>query len=104
MAPNGPGACPADRSCHPGLRAAPGPRPLWTAEAQPPQPGGGVGELAVRRARPDVGRPAVAPRVAAEEAHLAADSAQPHQRLAHPGVVDVALAVDEEVVLAEPVA
>ena len=48
--------------------------------------------------------PAVAPRVAAEEATSRADPAQAHQRLADPGVVDVALAVDEEVVLAEPVA
>src|SRR5271157_3077647 len=78
--------------------------PLRAAEAQPPQPGGGFGELRVRGARPDLGGAAVAPGVAAEEAHFTADPAQPHQRLADPRVIDMPLAVDEEVVLAEPVA
>ena len=93
--PNGPWYAPRLR----------GPRRwLGAAEAQPPQPGGGLGELRVRGARPDLGGAAVAPGVAAEEAHFTADPPQPHQCLADPRVVDVPLAVDEEVVLAEPVA
>ena len=52
----------------------------------------------------DLGAPAVAARVAAQEPDVGADPAQAHQRLADPGVVEVALAVDGEAVLAQPVA
>ena len=51
---------------------------------------------------PDVRRAAVGTRVTAEEPHVATYPAQSHQRLADPGVVQVALAVDEEEVAAEP--
>jgi hypothetical protein len=45
---------------------------------------------------------AVGPRVGAEEPHVRADPAQRRQRLAHPRVGDVPLAVDREAVAPEP--
>ena len=52
----------------------------------------------VARQRRDAGPLPVGARVGAEEAHLGADPAQPHQRLADPLVEHVALEVDREAV------
>ena len=79
-------------------------RPLDAAVTQPGQPRGGVGEVGVGRAGAHLRGAAVATRVAAEEPYVRADPAQPHQRLADPRFVDVALAVDREAVPAEHVA
>ena len=46
-------------------------------------------------------RPRVVTGVGAEEAHVRTDPVQPHERLSDAGVVDVALDVDGEVVVAE---
>src|SRR5258708_14027133 len=74
------------------------------AEAKAPQARECLGELLVRGARADVDAAAIAAGVAAQEAHLGAGPAQAHHRVADPGVVDVALAVDEEEVGPEAVA
>src|SRR5689334_16605637 len=74
------------------------------AVPEPSEPGRRLGELGVRGTRAYLCTTAVVARVAAEEPHLGTHPAQAHQRLADPGVVEVALAVDGEAVLAEPVA
>ena len=71
----------------------------------PLQPGRGLGERRVaghRRHR--LVLPAVGPRVGAEEADVVAHPVQRGQRLPHPAVGDVALAVEGERVDAEPLA
>src|SRR5665213_148144 len=59
-------------------------------------------ELGIRGTTPHRRRQAVGAWVTAEEADVAADAPQAHQRLAHPGIDDVAFAVDREAVPAEP--
>src|SRR6266545_266839 len=73
------------------------------AVAQSRQPRRRLRELPIRGAGPDVCAATVMPRVAAQEPDIRADPAQAHQRLADPGVVHVPFAVDEEVVLTQPV-
>ena len=80
----------------PGSRAA----TWWVRRGGPDalEPRAGRGEVGVARQRRDAGPLPVGPRVGAEEAHLGADPAQAHQRLADPLVEHVALEVDREAV------
>src|SRR3546814_20744622 len=57
--------------------------------------------FAVAGALLDLGADTVGSRVGAEEAYVVARPVQSHQGLAHPGLGDVALAVDREAVAAQ---
>src|SRR5664280_2241023 len=70
--------------------------------AQTSQPGPGLQELGVPGATHNVRLDSVGTRIRAQETHLGADPLQPHQCLADPLVVDVALAVDREAIVPEP--
>ena len=65
------------------------------------QPGGGGGVVGVRGADLDDRLGPVGPGVAAQEDHVAADPVQSHHGLGQPGVVDMALGVDGEAVVAQ---
>ena len=98
-------------SCAAGLRMA-----TTSAKSRRSRPGRrrGAGRARPASAKSASGRarpgadggwsPAPARGIRAEEPHVGADPAQAHQRLAHPGLGDVAGAVEEERVPAEPLA
>src|SRR5262245_27387357 len=88
-------------TCH--LRSARA-RGLRVAVAGGGQPGGRLGVVGVVGSPADPRPDLVGPRVAAEEAYVGAQAAQAEHGLAHPRVLDVALAVDREAVAAEAVA
>src|SRR5690349_13913208 len=80
-----------------------GPASLEPAVLATCHPVGRRHELVVRCPRQratDVLRPAPRARIGAEETDLKADPLQPHQRLGHPAVRDMALGVDAEAVVA----
>src|SRR5919112_1006385 len=68
---------------------------------EPLQPGGRGRVVGVGGADLDDRLRPVGPGIAAQEHHVAADPVQAHQRLGQPGVVDVALGVHREAVVAE---
>ena len=78
---------------------------LGAASLGSSKPGRSSGpEVIVARAQPQCDPSAVGARVRAEEPHVRAHPAQPHQRLANPRLGDVSLAVDREAVATDPVA